>query len=53
MCHAADTPLYSWGDLTAGDGQWRECRDWTVLSRWASKHFVYGEHEPEYVKTTG
>ncbi|KAK4502426.1 hypothetical protein PRZ48_005851 [Zasmidium cellare] len=47
MCRADDTPLYTFGDLTSGDGQWRQCRDWNALSQWAADHFAYGQHEPE------
>ena len=36
MCNADNTPLYSFADYTAGDGQLRKCRDWSTLRDWAT-----------------
>ncbi|KAL3426736.1 hypothetical protein PVAG01_00245 [Phlyctema vagabunda] len=31
MCHADNTPLYTFGDHRSGDGQLHQCRDWSAL----------------------
>lgn len=36
MCHADNTPLYTFGDNTAGDGQLHQCRDWDALREYAT-----------------
>ena len=36
MCKADNTPLYTFGDNTAGDGQMHQCRDWDALRDWAT-----------------
>lgn len=38
MCYADNTPLYSFGDKTAGDGQLHKCRDWDQVRDWAAKN---------------
>lgn len=38
QCNADSTPLYTFGDGTAGDGQRHRCRDWTQLRDFATKH---------------
>ncbi|QKX64216.1 uncharacterized protein TRUGW13939_11389 [Talaromyces rugulosus] len=38
QCNADNTPLYSFGDYTAGDGQIRKCKYWNALRQWATKH---------------
>jgi hypothetical protein len=38
QCNADNTPLYSFGDHTAGDGQLHECKDWEQLRSWATEH---------------
>ncbi|PQE13431.1 cytochrome p450 protein [Rutstroemia sp. NJR-2017a BBW] len=45
MCRADDTPLYTLGDFRSGDGQLRSCRDWKLLSRWASERFPFSSSE--------
>ncbi|KAM3087044.1 hypothetical protein ACMFMG_001155 [Clarireedia jacksonii] len=45
MCRADDTPLYTLGDFRSGDGQLRSCRDWELLSRWASERFPFSSSE--------
>jgi len=35
MCHADNTPLYTLGRHTSGDGQWHMCKDWSALRRYA------------------
>jgi len=38
VCNADNTPLYTFGDFTAGDGQLHQCRDWNELREYATKH---------------
>ena len=38
MCTADNTPLYTFGDNTAGDGQVHACSDWNALSEYAARH---------------
>ena len=38
MCNADNTPLYTFGDKTAGDGQLHRCRDWNELRKFASEN---------------
>lgn len=38
MCVADDTPLYTWGQNIAGDGQLRKCRNWDRLRDWAGEN---------------
>ena len=38
MCNADNTPLYTFGDKTAGDGQLHRCRDWNELRNFASEN---------------
>ena len=38
QCNADNTPLYTFGDNTAGDKQIHMCRDWNALRDFASKH---------------
>ena len=38
QCSADNTPLYSFGDNTAGDGQMHRCRDWDQLRNFATRH---------------
>ena len=38
VCNADNTPLYTFGDFTAGDGQLHQCRNWTELREYAAKH---------------
>lgn len=37
-CNADNTPLYTFGDDTAGDGQMRKCRDWNALRDFATEN---------------
>ncbi|CAK3814415.1 Hypothetical predicted protein [Lecanosticta acicola] len=36
VCNADNTPLYTFGDKTAGDGQMHKCRSWSQLSQYAT-----------------
>ncbi|RYC56192.1 hypothetical protein CHU98_g10016 [Xylaria longipes] len=38
QCNADNTPLYSFGDHTAGDGQLHKCKDWAQLRTWAAEN---------------
>ena len=38
QCNANDTPLYSRGNGTSGEGQPRQCRNWDALRKFATKH---------------
>lgn len=38
MCNADNTPLYTFGDKTAGDGQLHRCRDWNELRDFATEN---------------
>lgn len=33
-----NTPLYTFGDFTAGDGQLHKCKNWLQLRDFATKH---------------
>lgn len=44
ICRADDMSLYTLGDFKSGDGQLRKCRDWNVLTRWATKRFPFSDH---------
>ncbi|KXS95771.1 hypothetical protein AC578_1735 [Pseudocercospora eumusae] len=37
MCHADNTPLYTQGKHTSGDGQVHMCRDWSALRDYATE----------------
>lgn len=37
VCNADNTPLYTFGDFTAGDGQLHQCRNWTELRNYATE----------------
>ena len=36
MCYADATPLYTFGDFTAGDGQLHKCKNWDQLREYAT-----------------
>lgn len=38
ICHADNTPLYTTGDHTSGDGQLHMCNDWSALRDYATEH---------------
>ncbi|TRX96562.1 hypothetical protein FHL15_002464 [Xylaria flabelliformis] len=38
LCNADNTPLYTFGDHTAGDGQLHRCKDWQQLRSWAAEN---------------
>ena len=38
VCNADNTPLYTFGDKTAGDGQVHKCRDWEQLRKYATEN---------------
>ncbi|EZF36239.1 hypothetical protein H109_03621 [Trichophyton interdigitale MR816] len=38
ICKADSTPLYLYGDDTAGDEQYRKCKDWNALRQFATDH---------------
>ncbi|DAA76251.1 TPA_exp: Uncharacterized protein A8136_0923 [Trichophyton benhamiae CBS 112371] len=38
ICKADSTPLYLYGDDTAGDEQYRKCKDWDALRQFATDH---------------
>ena len=38
VCYADNTPLYTFGDDTAGDGQMHECRNWDELREFAAEN---------------
>ena len=38
QCNADSTPLYTFGDNTAGDGQMHRCRDWEQLRTFATEN---------------
>ncbi|BCS28722.1 uncharacterized protein APUU_70292S [Aspergillus puulaauensis] len=54
ICNADTTPLYTFGDFTAGDGQMHQCKDWSQVREYATKntacyrdsveHIPLGEH---------
>ncbi|MCJ1310854.1 hypothetical protein MMC25_004522 [Agyrium rufum] len=37
-CKADSSPLYTFGDKTAGNGQLHQCRDWTELRDFATQN---------------
>ncbi|OJJ07032.1 hypothetical protein ASPVEDRAFT_154956 [Aspergillus versicolor CBS 583.65] len=53
-CNADTTPLYTFGDFTAGDGQTHQCKDWSQVRDYATRntacyrdsveHIPLGEH---------
>ena len=38
MCNADTTPLYTFGDDTAGDGQVHKCKDWNALREYSTEN---------------
>ncbi|KAJ9301008.1 hypothetical protein DTO217A2_7784 [Paecilomyces variotii] len=38
QCNADNTPLYTFGDFTAGDGQVHKCKDWDQLRSFATQN---------------
>ncbi|EME48628.1 hypothetical protein DOTSEDRAFT_30036 [Dothistroma septosporum NZE10] len=38
QCNADNTPLYTFGDSTAGDGQLRKCKSWDALREFATEN---------------
>ena len=38
VCHADNTPLYTLGQHTAGDGHIHQCRDWNALRDYATEN---------------
>lgn len=38
ICNADNTPLYSFGDFTAGDGQLHKCKSWDELRDFAARN---------------
>ena len=38
MCHADNTPLYTFGDNTAGNEQTHQCRSWDALRDYATEN---------------
>ena len=38
QCNADNTPLYTFGDSTAGDGQLRKCKSWDALRDFATEN---------------
>ncbi|KAB8259680.1 hypothetical protein BDV32DRAFT_56085 [Aspergillus pseudonomiae] len=38
VCNADSTPLYTFGDFTAGDSQVHQCKPWAQLREYATKH---------------
>lgn len=38
MCNADTTPLYTFGQNTAGDGQLHQCKDWNALREYATEN---------------
>lgn len=54
ICNADTTPLYTFGDFTAGDGQMHQCKDWSQIREYATRntacyrdsveHIPLGEH---------
>lgn len=38
VCNADNTPLYTFGDKTAGNGQLHRCRDWGQLRDYATEN---------------
>lgn len=53
MCKADNTPLYLFGDDTAGDEQYRKCQDWDTLRQFATDHSAcYRDTPPDVDKDT-
>lgn len=38
QCNAGTTPLYTFGDHTAGEGQLHRCKDWSQLRDFVKRH---------------
>lgn len=38
ICNADTTPLYTFGDFSAGDGQMHKCRNWNELREYAREN---------------
>lgn len=38
MCNADNTPLHGHGNGMAGDGQIHQCKDWSALRDYATRH---------------
>ena len=38
ICNADTTPLYTFGDNTAGDGQVHKCKDWNTLREYSTRN---------------
>lgn len=38
VCNADSTPLYTFGQFTAGDGQLHQCRSWSQLRDYATEN---------------
>ncbi|KAF2091929.1 hypothetical protein K490DRAFT_32411, partial [Saccharata proteae CBS 121410] len=54
QCHADNTPLYSLGDHTSGDGQLHKCKDWGALRDYASENSAcFRDAEPGQKLTLG
>lgn len=53
MCKADNTPLYVFGDDTAGDEQYRKCNDWDALRDFATDNSAcYRDTPPGVDKDT-
>jgi hypothetical protein len=53
MCKADNTPLYVFGDDTAGDEQYRKCNDWNALRDYATENSAcYRDTPPGVDKDT-
>ncbi|KAF2176462.1 hypothetical protein K469DRAFT_698429 [Zopfia rhizophila CBS 207.26] len=53
MCKADNTPLYLFGDDTAGDEQYRKCNSWKALRDFATDHSAcYRDTPPDADKST-
>ncbi|KAF2805007.1 uncharacterized protein BDZ99DRAFT_451564 [Mytilinidion resinicola] len=53
MCKADNTPLYLFGDDTAGDEQYRKCNNWDVLRQFATDNSAcYRDTPPDVDKNT-
>lgn len=53
MCKADNTPLYVFGDDTAGDEQYRKCNDWDALRDYATENSAcYRDTPPGVDKDT-
>ncbi|KAL5343832.1 hypothetical protein BJX70DRAFT_351870 [Aspergillus crustosus] len=49
ICNADTTPLYTFGDFTAGDGQTHQCRDWSQLRDYATRHTACYRDSVEHI----